>query len=242
MSGQRSSIPGNWIITHDLLGEVRLIVRRSASRFIARWKDNRVVLTVPCGMTESQIMEALSELAPRLLATRHDVMFFPGQELRFDGFCIKIGVQNVAPRSVTVVSRGEGASICVGSELDFSAASTASLISRAMISAAKNRAPEVLLPRAKAIARELGCQPSAWTITSGKRILGKCSACGTVSLSYMNMFLPPELRDYIVCHELAHLSEMNHSPRFHSICDRYCGGREREFKEALRNFKWPLNR
>ena len=56
------------------------------------------------------------------------------------------------------------------------------------------------------------------------------------------MFLPQELRDYIVLHEIAHLSEMNHSPRFHAVLDGYLGGREAILVNRLKTYSWPVLR
>jgi predicted metal-dependent hydrolase len=43
---------------------------------------------------------------------------------------------------------------------------------------------------------------------------GSCSIAGTVSLNWRLVQTPDSVRDYIICHELAHLWEMNHSGRF----------------------------
>jgi predicted metal-dependent hydrolase len=43
---------------------------------------------------------------------------------------------------------------------------------------------------------------------------GSCSTSGTLSFSWRLIFAPPFVLDYVAAHEVAHLREMNHGPRF----------------------------
>lgn len=51
---------------------------------------------------------------------------------------------------------------------------------------------------------------------------GSCSSDGALSFSWRLIFAPPFVLDYVAAHEVAHLSEMNHSERFWALVDAHC--------------------
>lgn len=50
---------------------------------------------------------------------------------------------------------------------------------------------------------------------------GSCSRGGNINLSTRLLFAPPDVQDYVILHELAHLTELNHSDRFWAIVEQY---------------------
>ncbi len=62
---------------------------------------------------------------------------------------------------------------------------------------------------------------------------GSCSKKGNLNFNYRLIFLPPELRQYVLVHELCHLQEMNHSPRFWQLVSRTVP----DYKECRRRLK-----
>ncbi len=63
---------------------------------------------------------------------------------------------------------------------------------------------------------------------------GSCSASGTVSLNWRLILLPVNLHDYVVLHELAHLTEMNHSAAYWSLLRTYDPHSEAHDRELTR--------
>lgn len=49
---------------------------------------------------------------------------------------------------------------------------------------------------------------------------GSCSNDGNINLSTRLLFAPPVVIDYVIIHELAHLIELNHSPRFWALVEK----------------------
>ena len=51
---------------------------------------------------------------------------------------------------------------------------------------------------------------------------GSCSARGTLSFSWRLILAPPMVLGYLAAHEVAHLREMNHSPRYWALLRNAC--------------------
>lgn len=56
--------------------------------------------------------------------------------------------------------------------------------------------------------------PKAVRIRNSKTRWGSCSKQGNLNFHYKLVLIPLELADYVIVHELCHLRELNHSPRF----------------------------
>ena len=53
---------------------------------------------------------------------------------------------------------------------------------------------------------------------------GSCGPDGAMSFSWRLVFAPPEVLDYLVAHEVAHLVHHNHGPRFWALARTLCDG------------------
>ncbi|MCL2125126.1 MAG: M48 family metallopeptidase [Oscillospiraceae bacterium] len=71
------------------------------------------------------------------------------------------------------------------------------------------------------IAEIMSANPSSVKITNARTQWGSCTSKGSINYSWRLIIADDELIDYIIVHELAHLTEMNHSERFWDIVQRH---------------------
>ncbi len=82
---------------------------------------------------------------------------------------------------------------------------------------------KLLLPeKAAFFAAQYGFKFRKIIVKNNKTNWGSCSSAGNINLNISLVRLPEPLCDYVILHELCHLKEPNHGPRFHSLLDRLC--------------------
>lgn len=85
--------------------------------------------------------------------------------------------------------------------------------------ALQRRAHELFSQRIEHYGRNIARPAPPLSLSSARTRWGSCSATG-IRLNWRLIHLPLHLIDYVVAHELAHLEQMNHSPRFWAVVER----------------------
>ena len=86
----------------------------------------------------------------------------------------------------------------------------------------KREARNDIEPLAMKHATAIGKRPRAIRFKDTSSRWGSCSSDGNLSFSWRIMMAPPTVIDYLVAHEVAHLKEMNHGPKFWALCRELC--------------------
>jgi len=97
----------------------------------------------------------------------------------------------------------------------------------------QSEAKRIFGARLAVYAAKLGVEYRAYALSSAATRWGSCSSDGKIRLNWRLIHFPMSIIDYVVAHELAHLREMNHSPRFWQTVESIFP----EFREARHTLK-----
>jgi predicted metal-dependent hydrolase len=192
--------------------EVRVSARARRLTLRVDPADGLVRVVVPRGLRQADVAAFVARhgdwLRARLAALPPPLPFADGATVPY------LGVDHVirhAPAETRTLSRGEGV-ILVGGAPEH--------LPRRVADWLKREAKRELTARAHAHAARLDARVASVTIRDTRSRWGSCSAGGRLNFSWRLILAPETVLDYVAAHEVAHLKEMNHGPRFWALVDR----------------------
>jgi predicted metal-dependent hydrolase len=198
---------------------ISVVIRRNARarRLILRVDESLglPVLTLPSRTTlargEAFLRQNIEWLQERLRLLTPPTPFIDGGTFPLRGLPCRIAAKR-GRGVVTAERRGDGYVLSVPGEPEFLARRITDWLRREArrdLSAAVAR-HEAAIGR-KAVGIRIADPRSRWGSCSSKRVL---------TFSWRLVLAPPRVLDYLAAHEVAHLKEMNHGPRFWALVDR----------------------
>jgi predicted metal-dependent hydrolase len=129
-----------------------------------------------------------------------------GAEIPVEGRLLRI--ESGAGRSVRV----EGDALIVPGDPARVAARVAAYL--------KVRARDRLVAASDHYAAQIGRRVAQVSLRDTRSRWGSCTSDGSLMYSWRLIMAPPRVLDYVAAHEVAHMLEMNHSPRFWAVVER----------------------
>lgn len=177
----------------------RITLRADAARGLIR-------LSVPPRSSPARALAMLDMhrgwLEARVAAWPEAAAFAPGATLDIAGARVVIDWAPARPRTPSL----DGDRLAVGGPLDGLAARVERFL--------KGQAKTLLTAETRELAARLGKPVAAVTVRDTASRWGSCSATGRIAYSWRLILAPPEVRRYVVAHEVAHLAHLDHSARF----------------------------
>jgi predicted metal-dependent hydrolase len=227
---RRPAEPSRLLVKHgSQIYSVRLRRHRRARRYTLRIhpSDREAILTMPPRGTLVEAKDFAQRhggwIAARLGRLPKAAPFHHGAVIPLRGVAHRIVHRTGERGTVWTETRDSGERIlCVAGGLDY--------LDRRVHDFLKREARRDLQKATQRYADTLGVKVKRLSIRDQSSRWGSCTSSGSLSFSWRLILAPPFVLDYLAAHEVAHLVEMNHSPRFWKVVARICNHVERAKK------------
>ncbi len=214
--------PDHLEVHHEgALLRIALRRRESARRITLRVSaaTGEAVITVPPRMAVSTAQRFVAShagwIAARLARVPERIAFEPGAEIPIRGEPHRLVLRGPRGGTARLGEEGDGRVLSLACE----EAHFARRVRDALMRAARADIDAAVERHAVT----LGRRPVRITLRDTRSRWGSCTARGELNFSWRLILAPPMVLDYLVAHEMAHLREMNHSPRFWAVANSLCG-------------------
>jgi len=222
--------PSRLLIKHgSQIYSIRLRRHRRARRYTLRIhpSDREAILTIPPRGTIVEAKDFAQRhggwIAARLGRLPKAAPFLPGTVVPLRGVPHRIVHRAGLRGTVWTEIRDSGEKIlCVAGAMEH--------VERRVHDFLKREARRDLQKTAHDYADMLSVRVKRLSIRDQSSRWGSCTSAGSLSFSWRLILAPPMVLDYLAAHEVAHLVEMNHSPRFWRVVARVCPSVERAKK------------
>ena len=207
---------GNQVLTFANGETISYLLERRPRRTIGlKITENGLVVHAPKRIFEFQLNQILQEKAHWILTklqareANHvvKIQWVDGENLLYLGNDIQLNITQASSNKALVFDQ---------STLKIAALqpNNRAVVARKVIAWYKKQAASDFTRRLEILAAKLGVTTPSLTLSNALSRWGSCNSRGEVRLNWRLLQAPPHIINYVICHELAHLKQMNHSTKF----------------------------
>ena len=220
-------LPSQQVISYQLARRARRTVGLKVTQAgLVVHVPQRLAMRDIEAILQSKLAWIIQKLAAKQLNQPPEMQWSNGESLHLLGNAITL--------NITHCSTNKAASLLDNSlNIGQPNLTDTALIARKTIAWYKKIAINDFARRLQIFSAKLNVTVPPLTLSNAKSRWGSCNSRGEVRLNWRLIQAPPSIINYVICHELAHLKEMNHSARFWAIVEKL----DPNYKQAEKDLK-----
>lgn len=228
---------------HPKWGPVLIRRNKRAKRIILRIKDGQQVqVTLPYSAPRQAALSILEDkkdwIEQHLAQAQHQQA-----PLNWDlALPIRHKTLRLLPHASDrsrLQAEGEALTLYLPDCVDLKTAQGQKFLKENIVEVLRYEAKSYLPDRTRQLAQQHGIAIQNVFIKNVKSRWGSCSNRGNINLSLHLMLLPDAWIDYVICHELAHITYLDHSPAFWAHLEALLPG-AKAIDKAMKGYRRPF--